>query len=364
MDVNGFEKTFEKLAVGRLDRARNSLKPSIEAKNPDAMFLLGRIRWEGRSTATANEEAFKYFKEAAKLGHVYGKLYAAVAYHNGIGVAKNRRTGLRWLADCAGRECAVATLELAVLYLEADGVDYDMDKAIKYLTQAASLSGKPYKGSPRDFAYCTNLQEFIESNESEAIAKAQEYLAYLHSGAEENVARNPTMAAKWAAKALANGFSELVWPLIELHQELSNTDEAKVLLLGLVRKNDARAMYELARIFEKSSSKEEQGQVYRLDSSARKGGYRILPVRPRSVFPLPTIRHSFFLETLDDSAWQAKLEEARQYSSDDPYQLKLKVRILHILARSGCEEAKPRLEALISSIGKEKYLEIINPKTR
>jgi TPR repeat protein len=360
LDPNRFQDVFNEIASGRLTQARNLLKPLVKSTpaDPAALFLLGRVRWEGRDTVAANEEAFKCFKEAARLGSLYGKFYAAVAYFNGIGVRQNRKTGIRWFEDCAGRGCAGAMQQLASLYLESNGVEYDIEKAIAYLSNAANQPGIPYRGRPVTFAYCTSVDEFIELNEAEAIANAQEYLAYLYSGEEVDVPRDADMAARWAAKAVANGFSELIWPLIDLYLELGKQGEAKVLLLELVRKHDPRAMHELARIYEKSGSKEEQDQVYRLDMEARKGGYahtQNLPVPFQK--PEKTSFGSF--DFFDEDAWPDLLAQAHQCRIDDPHALKIKVRIYRGLAISECEEARCRLQELIADIGELKYLELV-----
>lgn len=358
--MSGFEEVFNKLVTGRLDDARKLLRPLVKSGDLDAMFLLGRVRWEGRNTVPANADGFRWFKEAAQMGHLYGKLYAAIAYFNGIGVTKNRTKGRQWLEDCASRGCAVAQLELASLYLEADGVDYDLEKAIGYLTQAANQPGKACAGQETQFAYSGRLDEFVASSEAEAIANAQEYLAYLYSGQEEDVPRNASLAAHWAAKAVVAGFEGLVWPLIELHLELASTDEAKQLLIKLAQKNDARAMYELARLYEKSTSKEEREQVYRLDMEARKGGYVPAGHLPPPRFQKPTRPHFYEPDLLDEEEWPSRLDEARQRSVDDPLELRLKVRTLHLLARSGSDLAERELEELIPVIGEEKYLVAIH----
>lgn len=363
MNAGRFEQVFEQIACGRLAQARQLLKPLVNSNppDPDAMFTLGRVRWEGRHTDTATKEAFDCFNKAAGLGHRYGKLYAAVAYLNGIGVRKNRKKGLLWLEDCADLGCAGALHELAELYLQSDGAGYSLEKAIARLTEAANLPGIAYSGEPVRFIYCTSLDEFVESNEAEAIAKAQEFLAYLYSGQEEDVPRNASLAAKWAAKAVANKFDEYLWPLIELYLELGNEREAKVLLLDLVRKHDPRAMFELARMYETSDSKDEQNQVYRLKIAARKGGY----VQPENALITPVSRPKKsvqyfpeFTDFSDENGWPDLLSKTLQ-AADNDHNLRIMVRAYNRLAAKECEEARRRLNDLIAEIGESKYLALI-----
>lgn len=360
MGTGKFESVFNEIHSGSLARARKLLKPLVRLKktDPDALFLLGLVRVEGRSTVVANEEAFKWFKEAASRGHLYGKYYAALAYLIGFGVRKNRRAGIRWLEDCAERGCASAMYRLATLYLESNGVDYDIEKVIEYLTKAASHPGIPFNGRSVEFAFCTDLDEFVEGSEAEAIAYAQEYLFYLYSGEAEDVPRDADMAAKWAAMAVVNSFDELTWPLIDIYVEIGNQGEAKKLLLRLVQKNDPRAMYELARLYEKSGSKEEQDQVYRLNMEARKGGYpRNTPPTP---FPMPKKRPYKILDLFDEDEWPTWLAKADQYRIDDPYELKIKVRTYHKLVRSECPAAALKLTELRAFIGDSRYHEIMD----
>ena len=264
------------------------------------------------------------------------------------------------LEDCAERGCAGAMYSLSTLYLDANEVDYDIEKIIAYLTMAASCPGIAFDGDPVEFRPCTDLGEFVERAEAETIAYAQEYLAYLYSGEADDVPRDAHLVAKWAAKAVMNSFHELTWPLIAVYVEIGNLSGAKKLLRKLVQENNHRAMYELALLYEKSDAREEQDQVYRLKIEARKGGYpRNVPPAPFPPPSRPERPHRIIEDFAYDDEWPKLLAEADACQVNDPHELRVKVRAYYKLAKSKCPEAAVKLVELRALIGDSMYREIM-----
>ena len=105
--------------------------------DPNAQFILGSLYAEGLK---ANPQlAFKWFSAAAAQGHAKAMHNLAIAYLNGQGVAKNSVTAVRWLVKAANAGYRDSAFDLAVLYERGEGVPRDPTEALRWYNQAASL---------------------------------------------------------------------------------------------------------------------------------------------------------------------------------------------------------------------------------
>ena len=84
------------------------------------------------------EEAFRYYQNAAELGHPTAMFTLALMYHSGVYVRRSDRIALDLLskASVAGSEDAQFTL--GTLYEEGRGVKRDESEAVRYFTMAAA----------------------------------------------------------------------------------------------------------------------------------------------------------------------------------------------------------------------------------
>lgn len=344
-------EVFESLSCD-MPRARKILKRLANAGEPDAMFLLGRLDWE-RATDRAFASGFAWMKKAADLGHPYATGYAGSAYFNGIGVRRNRRTGLNRLKASASAGCIAAMMELADEYMAGDAIEADWTAGIGYLKQAAAHDGLNY-AQFKTFGNCESYQEFIRVNEGICVTAAHEWLAVLYEAGDQGLPTDLEESAKWLAKVYANGVLDHAWSLIELYQKLAAPERAKPVLVDLVKKDDPKAMHDLAVIYAKSSLKEEQHQAYGLSIRARKLGY----TGPANTPAPPPIR-----KTIDTpcpfNAPSALFDQALSYLNQGPPDYRQAVAHLYRAHAAGHPRAQHRLMALKKKLGEEDFRNLI-----
>ena len=87
------------------------------------------------------DEAVRYLRRAAEMGHAKAQNHLAVCYKLGRGVPRNDSSAVKWLHQAAEQGEADAQYNLGIVYMEGTGVAKNESTAIEWYKKAA-LQGK------------------------------------------------------------------------------------------------------------------------------------------------------------------------------------------------------------------------------
>jgi TPR repeat protein len=104
---------------------------------PNAQFILGSLY--ARGVKPNPQRAFKWFAAAATHGNAKAMHNLAMAYLNGQGVEKDSAAAIDWLVKAANSGYRDSAFDLAVLYERGEGVARSPQDALKWYDSAASL---------------------------------------------------------------------------------------------------------------------------------------------------------------------------------------------------------------------------------
>ena len=96
---------------------------ALASKNDaSALFTLGQMYHNGQGAVQGQNEAFAFFKRAAKLGHAGAQNNLGYYYYNGVVVAQDYKRAFIWfsLAATAGFEPAGPFRDLSAKHLDKD----------------------------------------------------------------------------------------------------------------------------------------------------------------------------------------------------------------------------------------------------
>lgn len=142
----------------------------------EALYDLGRRHSTGRGVPQDLEEAARYYREAAELGHAGAQVDLGYAYETGAGVARSFEEAARWYERAAEQEDPIAQSNLAYLLDHGQGVAPDLPRAVALYQAAAEQGVAPAQ---------TNLGRFY------AIGRG--------------VPQDPERAARWYERAAEQG---------------------------------------------------------------------------------------------------------------------------------------------------------------
>jgi TPR repeat protein len=94
------------------------LRRKAEEGNADAQTLLGGLYRDGPGVEPDNQEAVRWYRQAADKGEPWGMYNLGAMYANGFGVGKNPKEALRWFRKAAAAGNPMA--REAVKRLEAE----------------------------------------------------------------------------------------------------------------------------------------------------------------------------------------------------------------------------------------------------
>jgi TPR repeat protein len=132
------DKPFVAGPTGRsTSRPSSTTREAADAGDPEGMYRLGRMYYEGRGVAKDAQEAVKWFRKAADAGNGWGMFFLGVCYHNGDGVTKDDQQAVMWLKKAADANNDMAMCDLGSFYHNGDGVTKDDQEAFKWYQKAA-----------------------------------------------------------------------------------------------------------------------------------------------------------------------------------------------------------------------------------
>lgn len=103
----------------------------------NAQFILASLYADG--VKPNPERAFRWFSTAAAQGNAKAMHNLAMAYLNGQGVEKDTAAAINWLVKAANSGYRDSAFDLAVLYERGEGVARSPQDALKWYDSAASL---------------------------------------------------------------------------------------------------------------------------------------------------------------------------------------------------------------------------------
>jgi len=109
-----------------------------EGGDSDAQIELARLYYEGEEVSGNDEEAVRWWLQAASRGYARAQNNLGVAYADGRGVAGDRQQAIKWYKKAAEQGLAVAQYNLGNLYgLGRPGAARDAEQAAVWWRRAA-----------------------------------------------------------------------------------------------------------------------------------------------------------------------------------------------------------------------------------
>jgi TPR repeat protein len=213
-----------------------------------AKYLLAEAYAHGSGVPRSEEEAAKWYLEAAQAGIADAQDWLGLFYRLGIGVPKDRAEAIKWYQRAAQQNyhLGLAHKSLGKLYDEGDGSRHEYEHAFEWYLKGAQqgFPGFPLAvsirsafglGTPQDLKEAVRwgrIEPFMlnswgyewgigkmPQDESEALkwfqqfteptsAPAQDKLAerfFYHSGSDPDFPEDPELASKWYRKAAEQG---------------------------------------------------------------------------------------------------------------------------------------------------------------
>ena len=206
------------------------------------------------------EFAVKLFTEAANGGITVAKYKLGKMFLNGDGVEKDIPKAIEWLKQAAAEESEFAEYALGRLYLKGEEVEKDIVAAEEYLLKAANRGNK-YAAYllGKEYLYVENFDkntqkavEYLELAAEKGFESAEYVLGKLYLQGEE-VGKDAANAEKYLLKAAEHGnkFAEYILGKEYLRGENFPKDVQKAIeyLKRAAEKGFDFAEYELGKIY-------------------------------------------------------------------------------------------------------------------
>jgi tetratricopeptide (TPR) repeat protein len=136
---NNFSSVSERLIasiakhLGKDPSTTSSLQTNNQS--PDELYQLGLSYYEKEDY----EQAVKYFKQAAELGHAGAQCNLGVCYSYGRGVAQDDKEAVKWYRKAAEQGHDAALYNMGICYEIGSGVTKDTKEAIKWYLKLAEI---------------------------------------------------------------------------------------------------------------------------------------------------------------------------------------------------------------------------------
>jgi len=194
--------------------------------HPEAQLLLGTMYENGEGVDQDHKRAFEWYQRGALQGHDASMFVVALAYIKGLGVKQDDALAETWISKAAKLGNHMAQYNLAAMYRRGEGVPQDFKKAVKWYTAAAEQG---ISKAQSDLAIMYSFGEGVEQDYLKSLiwnikaAKrgndtAQYNLAIMY-GAGLGTDKSMMMAAYWFEKAANQGDMEAQYLLGVLYFE-------------------------------------------------------------------------------------------------------------------------------------------------
>lgn len=121
----------------------NTVKTAAEEGDSEALFWLGNIYalgnvyFDGIRVTQNHDQAFQYYKKAAKLGYGMAQYNVGCMYEENESIPQNYTKAVKYLKLAANQGIAVAKLCLGKLYSNGNGIEQNYNIAFEYYKSAA-----------------------------------------------------------------------------------------------------------------------------------------------------------------------------------------------------------------------------------
>lgn len=119
-------------------------------ESPEELYQKGKDCYFGNSVAKSFEEAVKWYRRAANLGHPRAMNNLGYCYFYGHGVSQSYEEAATWYRRAADKGEAEAMCSLGYCYANGLGIPSSHEEAVKWYRQAVD------KGSVRGMYYLAN----------------------------------------------------------------------------------------------------------------------------------------------------------------------------------------------------------------
>ena len=184
--------------------------PQISAEEA---YKIGGDYYFGRNGKTQSyQEAVKWYRKAAEMGHTSSQYNLGVCYDCGQGVTKDLAEAVKWYRKAAEQGDASAQCSLGVCYDYGQGVTKDVAEAVKWYRKATEQGNA---SAQYNLGVCYANGKGVTKDEAEAVkwyrkaveqgdASAQCNLGYCYESGI-GVTKDEAEAVKWYRKAAEQG---------------------------------------------------------------------------------------------------------------------------------------------------------------
>jgi TPR repeat protein/AcrR family transcriptional regulator len=134
---------------------------------PVAQYLLGTLYQQGQKNGAKADpgHAFQLFSASAAQGNIKAMHNLAIAYAEGLGIAKDESQAAQWFERAASHGYVDSAFDLAVLYERGQGVRQSLTDALRWYSIAAMAGDKAsadrasflrHQVSPKDAVLASN----------------------------------------------------------------------------------------------------------------------------------------------------------------------------------------------------------------
>ena len=197
---------------GLFDQAREALEPLVEARDPDATYVLGYIHARGLGTPADETTARRLFVAAAMDGQPDAQFALGELAYTGQGVRRDRGRAYEWYDLAAAKDHPKALYMLGVMHAEGIQAPQDLTRAADLYRRAAgagsvramhqlgvlSLEGRGVAQSYEDAA------RWFERAALKGDTESQYNLALLHDSGRLPGAPDLAEGVRWMRQAAAS----------------------------------------------------------------------------------------------------------------------------------------------------------------
>lgn len=169
-------------------KTKELLEKAFARGSAEAAYRLGGVYNNGDLDDDGNPDyvrALEWYKEAAKMGHLYACEYVGRYYLVGVCGEPDPAQAKRWYEKGVELGSPYCMVELAVMYNEGNGVEEDLEKSFRYIKQAAETG---YAPGQYLLGRCYKYAIGTEENPDEAIANLCKAVEQNHAKAKAELA--------------------------------------------------------------------------------------------------------------------------------------------------------------------------------
>lgn len=115
----------------------HNVEALAEQNVPEAVFLMGTAYAEEIGKNKNSQEAVKWYRRAAELGHTLAQHNLGNAYAFAQGIEQNHELAVKWWRKAAEQGDAIPQYQLGLSYEKGNGVEKDLEKARYWYQQSA-----------------------------------------------------------------------------------------------------------------------------------------------------------------------------------------------------------------------------------